>query len=529
MQTLVEQAGRQVWTPDVGATFDPTLFGDIVDGVPEFKEGATHVPEPVHKVVLGACSFVPGEGAGGRQLGQITAYGSNGQFLVAIAPVMALGFTVPAMAKVWREVAGPESIEPALLESVAIDQPPVTPEGESMYRDTTGEWRERELLEYGESGRILKYATWERAIAASSFRLVAQEQQTTLSLLNEPKVLDLFAARYRVDVASRFKDLATRSGITYKTALYELMGEWPEFAVLHMKSPEQSFPPRGLWCVYHHRLAKGAIFRVTDALVTMMTHTDIGEGFPASYLHAPFPDSYFHFEEPLHMPAMGSGAAADLSGFFVSETPIDDADQLDDEGKRSRILSFTFIIQNEKEPYSFGQGGFEFRVVDGEEDRDFYAQMHDSLHLSAPDVTVQLSDDERERAVAMILSHVMLAAKILVYTTLRNARLVHRAEKTKLVDLAKTQTGSARQKTALRAAAALDYIEIGPETIDAPPGVSGSDRTMPVRWRHGHVWNQAYGPQWSLRRPRWRKPILVNAALLGDQEPPPPPSEYRIR
>jgi hypothetical protein len=213
MKRMVNESGRFDVKPDPKDTFDPAFFEEVLRTFPASDD--SHEPVAVTGVVLGVCSFaeLAEKGCAGRQIGQIAAYGANGQMLAAISPLMLLGFPSAGMRGAWEDTAHPAAIEVVELPSVAVDRVPVTPDGQSLLRDPAGEWRERELLLYGEHGQVLRHGTWERSIAASSFRHVAAQPQTTLSLLNEQRVAELVDEHYRSDVARYAQVARRRTGI----------------------------------------------------------------------------------------------------------------------------------------------------------------------------------------------------------------------------------------------------------------------------------------------------------------------------
>jgi hypothetical protein len=260
---------------------------------------------------------------------------------------------------------------------------------------------------------------------------------------------------------------------------------------------------------------------VRKTLVDRLNETEMDSGFPAMYLHSPYPDAYFQFEAPL-VRHRSDGGKFSISGFYVSEETAESVGVID-HPTANRLLSIAFSYRQNDEALRIGAIVVPF-MIEMDDQRDFTTTIREYMaeHIAAQ------SDMAEDDIADLAFTHdaLALATKILLYANLRTARKEEHLERSRLLQTIKKLKGSQRDKVAKKLRAAYDYILLGPEETDEDHLARGMcDRKMPVHWRKGFFRNQAHGPGWSLRKHVWVAPVLVNASNLG-QEAPPEPKPY---
>lgn len=124
----------------------------------------------------------------------------------------------------------------------------------------------------------------------------------------------------------------------------------------------------------------------------------------------------------------------------------------------------------------------------------------------------------------------VLAAKVILYTTLKNARVVPQQDRTKLIEQMRGLKGSKREKLQARIKHAYDHIVIGPEE----PADQAEDRLVRAleargikpHWRRGFYRTQWYGEGRTLQYQVLIPPVLVNGHLVDGS--PPPRKDYTL-
>ena len=118
------------------------------------------------------------------------------------------------------------------------------------------------------------------------------------------------------------------------------------------------------------------------------------------------------------------------------------------------------------------------------------------------------------------------AAKVVLYTTLKNARMKEVGDRSRLVEQLRNLKGNKRDKMRERIAHAYDYISIGPEEAQDSEGFAElraahalEARGIKPHWRRGFYRTQHYGAGRSLSYDVWILPVLVNGHLV-DGAPP---------
>ena len=276
-------------------------------------------------------------------------------------------------------------------------------------------------------------------------------------------------------------------------------------------------PPEGVYCAAHWRRAGGVLMVAKRSLMDRLEQTSIEKGFPLKSLKLPYPDIYFHFEKPLKH-EREDGLKFILTGFYASEETVD-------VGSISRrlALSYTYLYDGEV----MRIGGLDVSLDIGTDDtRDIVDVVtarreriiETSAKLGQRDVSsVQFTNDT-----------LVTAAKVVLYTTLKNARMTEVTDRSRLVEQLRNLKGNNREKEKLRdrIAKAFDCIVIGPEELQDAEGDAElraahalEARGIKPHWRRGFYRTQHYGEARRFSYDVWIPPVLVNGHLV-DGAPP---------
>lgn len=294
---------------------------------------------------------------------------------------------------------------------------------------------------------------------------------------------------------------------------------WDEYlADLEKEVEDAVMPPDGVYAALHWKAAHGALLIVRKTLVDRLNETEMDSGFPAMYLHSPYPDAYFQFEAPL-VRHRSDGGKFSITGFYASEETAESVGVID-HPSANRLLSIAFSYRQNEEALRVGAIVVPF-MIEQDDQRDFTTTIREHMaeHIAAqPDMA-----DDDIADLAFTHDALALATKILLYANLKTARKEEHSERSQLLDAMKKLKGSQRDKVAKKLRTTYDYILLGPEETEEDHLAKGmGERKMPVHWRKGFFRNQAHGPGLTLRKHIWIAPVLVNAGNLGGEEPPEP-------
>ena len=248
-------------------------------------------------------------------------------------------------------------------------------------------------------------------------------------------------------------------------------------------------------------------FQTTNALEDLLWQTDFGDDVPAEWLRTPFRDVYIEFGEHRRFPVSISDPSSGqhvIEGCYLlsglSARPS---------GERGLVRGFDVIIFGSP----VGKVGllndtFTHMGLPIEDETMPIAQLVDEVVRRYEE-----RDDFPNAAIFRpVLTHV---AKVLVYLSTADARQVIRRDGSEAAaQLAALKSPGKRAKAARRTAALYDRIVVGPEHAPANFGGSSSGAAVRPHVRRGHIRSQPYGPQNSLRRPRWIQPMLIGSTSL---------------
>jgi len=250
----------------------------------------------------------------------------------------------------------------------------------------------------------------------------------------------------------------------------------------------------------------GRILRATDALETLLAHTDIDASLPTSMFQPPHPALYVHFgvEWRNRIQALLGPALA------LSEVTPDQA-----------TAHGCYLLQSYKHCESCGRTNRNIGVyllVELAQQPGIY-QLTGSTGMALHDEDAPLSEtlvqkfnitDSWGAFGTMPAVLVDLLAKLFLYMQTESARSVQHDEHSTLTRRL-AQVGTKKQgKLQRRGERLYDWTEVGP--LSLPSGLGHG--ALPPHWRHGHLRQQPYGPNHSLRKMIFIAPTLVRADKL---------------
>lgn len=275
-------------------------------------------------------------------------------------------------------------------------------------------------------------------------------------------------------------------------------------------------PPYGVYCSAHWRRSSGVLMVARRSLLDRLEETSIENGFPLSSLKLTYPDIYFHFEKPLRH-KHDDGQQFSITGFYASEQ-ITDAET----GERNISLTYTYLYDGEV----LRIGGLDFDLnIKPDDTRDITDVVAErKSRLDSTQASLIPHEDRGD----IRFSHdtLIVAAKVILYTTLKNARMSEVKDRTKLIEQMRNVKGNQRDKLKGRIANAFDYIAIGPEDALGTEGDNElrvahalEARGITPHWRRGFYRKQHHGVGRTLSYQVWIPPVLVNGHLV-DGAPP---------
>lgn len=264
------------------------------------------------------------------------------------------------------------------------------------------------------------------------------------------------------------------------------------------------------------------VFRFTDELAHLLELTDIADDIPLSCLALPYPRFYLEL-----------GQAREL------ETAV------------PNVLSGDHVLEG-----AYVEAGWHHELGDciyvtltgspvgktGPVDDATLSLILDKSDIDAPLVEVIQTAFDREHKVARehgftqspdsflpaSVAAMRLVVKALLYLNLPEARRVARTPRTELEKkLGQLKSGAKRAKLERRTGPVYDFIEVSAPPVESKePSPEGSGRPgVRAHWRRGHYRMQAHGPQYSLRKLTFIRPMLVGSLQGADPAAP----NYRVR
>lgn len=271
-----------------------------------------------------------------------------------------------------------------------------------------------------------------------------------------------------------------------------------------------------------YQLVHYTFFKFDDGLVDLLEQTDIDDDIPISYLIPPYPyiylelgeqrchDSYIlnaatgkHLLEGAYVERATHRECGDCLYITLTGSPEGHLNASDD-----ATVSVLLPLADLDQPLS--------EVVE----QAFYRQRAEARAMG-----LALSSEAMLEASFAALKTI---TKALLYLSLPEARKTLHAERTQLLKAGEALKSSAKKAKHLRKAAKVyDYILVqAPVGENREPGPGSGSRSVKPHWRRGHYRLQAHGPQSSLRKLVFIRPMLIGGDHVSGNETP---GVYRVR
>lgn len=407
-----------------------------------------------------------------------------------------------------------------------------------------GKYRSKEIAFFGKSAWRFNRFDWNAGWALGGPSFHSDEAVRRLGGLPHPIAMDVagvdeaMAQHYgpdllklvhaQMDVPGRSNTIAANQLMREDVSLVDLTHDQEDRGVAFDDSDyvqnDVVQPPEGVYCASHWKRSSGALMVAKTTLMDRLEQTSIENGFPLRFLRLPYPDIYVHFQRPVsHL--RSDGRKFSITGFYASEEKADGVLEADSGFERVLAITYTYLYDGDV----LRVGGLSVFIPIAENDtRDLTEVI--AAHNRALDVS-ELPHDEDDAADTRFTNETLvLAAKVILYTTLKSARVVPHQDRTKLIEEMRGLKGSKREKLQARIKHAYDHIVIGPEE----PADQAEDRLVRAleargikpHWRRGFYRTQWYGEGRTLQYQVLIPPVLVNGHLVDGS--PPPRKDYTL-
>lgn len=250
----------------------------------------------------------------------------------------------------------------------------------------------------------------------------------------------------------------------------------------------------------------GRVLRATDALETLLLHTDADDDLPTSMFRPPHPAVYIHFGTlwQQHIRSL-LGPALALCGATPEETTPHGCYLLESRyhcagcKRTQRNMGLYIVTEFNDQPGLYVLCGGADEVLH-DEDAPLSATLVHKLNCGVPG------------GVFGSLPSVVvgLLAKLFLYMQSDAARAVRHDDRAAAVRRLEQLGARKRDKLTRRLNRLHDWTEVGPAELAAGAPLG----ELPPHWRRGHLRHQAHGPQHSLRKLIFIMPTLVRADAL---------------
>lgn len=346
-----------------------------------------------------------------------------------------------------------------------------------------------------------------RSIGWADF-IIGDEQRSALSLpsvlfLDKLGVLAVLGEHFQPAVWARIKAGLEAPGEPLEVFKEEFRRSWegtPEDLVWALDKREALLlPERSHALAAQFKVGGGAIFKVTPALIGLLTNTEIGDECPTEFLAGGYDMMYQFLDVPAHASAAEDGGpmGAVLDGVMVQRW---------EKAGQGHLLLDAFVRQ--------GAHSVEMPNIE-------VATLHLLVHQDSTlaDLRGQVPPDQ-----GLLAQALDLFAGVMLYMNLRDARVVRRDDRAKAqAAFAALNRKKRRQQDYERLHSSYDAIHIGPEALtegDEAPALPHGQAGVRPHYRRGHFrFNQRFGKGRSQTRPVFIPPVLVNAHKLAAEPP----------
>lgn len=407
-----------------------------------------------------------------------------------------------------------------------------------------GVYRDKEIALFGKAAWRFKRFDWDEGWAFDGPAFQSDEAFRRLGRMPHPIAMEVagveeaLVQHYGPDLLAQMRAQMERPGRSCVIASNQLMQQDESLADLASDQNDRELefddsyyvqedslqPPNGVYCAAHWKRSNGVLMVAKTTLMDRLEETSIENGFPLSYLRLPFPDIYVHFEKPVtHQ--RSDGRKFSITGFYASEESAEGVLKSDAGYERLIVITYTYLYDGDV----LRIGGLTVHLPIAENDTRDLSEVV-AAHNRALAAS-ELAGEEDDRADTRFTNETLvLAAKVILYTTLKNARIVRIHDRARLIEEMRGLKGSKREKLQARIKHAYDHIVIGPEEL-ADQDEDRIVRELKARgikphWRRGFYRTQWYGEGRTLQYQVLIPPVLVNGHLVDGS--PPPRKDYTL-
>ncbi len=253
----------------------------------------------------------------------------------------------------------------------------------------------------------------------------------------------------------------------------------------------------------------GLILRPTDALETLLAHTDMDASLPTSLFQPPHPALYVHFGSQWRQQIHGlMGPSLALSGARLDEIAIHGCYVIQSKHyctscqRNNRNIGLYLLVEYLSEPRHYQLVGGADKTLHDEDEPltdtlvkklDYSDSVPGGIFGEWPSVLVDL------------------LAKLFLYMGSEGAQKATHTDYSQLQQRLQQVAAKKQAKLQQRLQRSYDWTDIGPATLSTGMEQSGD---MAAHWRRGHLRQQAHGPQFSQRKVIFIAPTIVRADQL---------------
>lgn len=350
------------------------------------------------------------------------------------------------------------------------------------------------------------------------------DRKTLLEIRNEPELLRLPSPRRRElltilnngkpimdylfglpGISVEFNSILNKDGMLASQAalqvreISQLRSTFDEFGVTQLQ---------GEFVRQQYEALNGTIIQLSDTMVEMLEQTDIGTDIPVSSINMPYEAVYFEFGRQRDHALMVDPKYV-MEGVYAIKREIKDP-----ESEYEFMMDLLFVGS----PVSSGRLDVDscFLVP-------MYFRTAEITVAQALDEVLKFERINPDETPEMVVNRLRPALEMFIKSVLitggDQSLKSHSNELSEVRQQIERAGASKKGKLIRQSARKYDRIVVD---VDAPAKkaiaeAEGTDRTLKVHWRRGHLRNQAHGEGHKLRKTVWIQPILVNSSLANGE------------
>jgi len=258
----------------------------------------------------------------------------------------------------------------------------------------------------------------------------------------------------------------------------------------------------------HYECKRGTLIETTQALDTLLLHSDLEDTLPMRFFAPPYTTQYLRLTWDVADQLATEDDKAHrrwIDGVFCFLTPAASSTTISEAGP---VLELVIVYNNDET----GIGTYTMHAPIRSPDQTV-EQWVSEISLSEHGHTAA-GDDGRIRVISYLV-------KVFLYLGLKDARKAACTDYGMALKQLAARGPKKQAKLRRRLDALYDRVTVGPASL--PPSSTTGDVAAQVapHWRRGHLRLQAHGPARSERKLIFVAPIVVHAAKLKDEVPRP--------